>query len=165
MGRFVDGLSAVSRRFRFHAAIHTCAPALLRGMTQADGVRHVALVAYVPGAGGDEIVGEARYALTDAVGANRPTGDDADFAIAVADRCRGQGVADQLLGALLRAAGRAGVTSLHGEVLDGNSRMTGFLRRHGFGPDPAAASAWGLSRWQRAVLATPRCAAALGPGP
>jgi GNAT superfamily N-acetyltransferase len=160
MSKFVGNLSAKSRRFRFHGAINGCAPNLLRGMTQVDGVRHVALVACIKGENGDEIIGEARYCLTNPEGTTCGLGDDADFAIAVADSCHGGGVADQLLTALMHAAGRAGVVRLHGDVLDGNTRMVGFLRRNGFDLDPSTATAWGMSRWQRAVVPDPRPSAA-----
>lgn len=143
MGRFVMGLSAASRRMRFHGAVNACGPDLLRRLTNADGVRHVAYVACIDGEEGERIVGEARYFVSD--------GESAEFAIAVADSHRGCGLADDLLRALLRAAGAAGLARLHGDVLDGNARMAGFMQRHGFDIDLYADADAGTARWQRGL--------------
>jgi len=148
MQAFVSGLDAASRRLRFHGAVNACAPGLLRHLTEADGVRHVAFVACAEGeAGGERIVGEARYFVTGAAG------DGAEFAIAVADDHRGRGIADELLRALLDAAGEAGIGHLHGDVLAGNGRMAAFMQRHGFAIDPFASAEPGVARWQRDVAA------------
>lgn len=146
MQRFVMGLSAASRRLRFHGAINACTPALLRQLTQADGVRHVALVACMEGDAGEQIVGEARYVVVTETGSAR-----AEFAIAVADRHQGRGLADRLLRALLQAAARGGVATLYGDVLGTNARMAAFLRRHGFAVDPWADVDAGSVRWQRTL--------------
>ena len=143
MERFVAGLGAASRRWRFHGAVNGCTPALLRQLTVADGVRHVAFVTLIGADDGETIVGEARYVVDD-------DGAGAEFAIAVADSVRGCGVADRLLRALLDAARRAGLHHLQGDVLEGNERMAGFMRRHGF---EAEIDVWaaqpGSVRWQR----------------
>ena len=142
MERFVMGLSPASRRLRFHGAVNACAPDLLSRLTHADGTRHVAYVACIDGEEGERIVGEARYFVS---------GNSAEFAIAVADGQRGGGVADDLLRALLRAAGAAGLARLHGDVLVGNARMAGFLQRHGFDIDRHADAEAGTVRWQRVL--------------
>jgi len=149
MERFVMGLGTASRRLRFHGAISACGPELLRRLTQADGMRHVAYVACIDdGDEGEQIVGEARY-----VGSGN---ESAEFAIAVADSHRGCGLADALLRALLRAADAAGVARLYGDVLDGNARMAGFLQRHGFSIDLDADADAGTMRWQRGLHPIPR---------
>src|SRR5687768_9772237 len=43
---FIQGLSPVSRRMRFHGAIAACSPALLQYLTQADNPRHQAWLAF-----------------------------------------------------------------------------------------------------------------------
>ena len=146
MERFVMRLSAASRRMRFHGAINACGPELLRRLTQADGMRHVAYVACIDNDDeGEQIVGEARYFVSGI--------ESAEFAIAVADSHHGRGTADALLRALLRAAGAAGLARLYGDVLDGNARMAGFLQRHGFAidwhADADADADPGTVRWQR----------------
>ncbi len=147
MQAFVQGLDPAARRQRFHGAVNACAPGLLRHLTQADGQRHVAFVACsAGGAGGDAaqtIVGEARYFVTG--------GGRAEFAITVADGQRGSGLADALLTTLLQAAQAGGLQALYGDVLNGNERMAGFMRRHGFAPDASADAEPGVTRWQHAV--------------
>lgn len=143
---FVTGLSAASRYLRFHGAVRACSPALLRYLTQTDGVRHHAWLAVDPH---DEqaVVGEARFVIDEA------DPERAELAIAIADERRGSGVADRLLRTLMTAASRAGVRRLFGDVLDGNTRMFGLLRRHGFALDRAARVDAGVLRWQRALPA------------
>ena len=123
-----QGLSASSRRNRFHAAVGRCSDRLAAHLVGADGQRHVAWVACVPndGGDGDTIVGEARYVVVAAAG------DTAELAVSVADAWQGSGVADLLLQALLRSATMADLCNLYGDVLDGNQRMQGFMRQHGF---------------------------------
>lgn len=146
MQRFVTGLGQASRRWRFHGCVNGCAESFLRHLTDVDGLQHVAFVAYA----GDELVGEARY-FRDAQG-------EAEFAIAVADAYQRRGVAGLLMQALLRAARRAGITHLYGDVLDGNEKMAAFMTRQGFEID---LSRWdqvdtGIVRYQRAVRPTLR---------
>ena len=126
---FVEqSLSASSRRNRFHAAVNRCSDRLAAHLAGADGQRHVAWVACVPNeeGDGDTIVGEARYVVVGLAG-NR-----AELAVSVADTWQGRGVADLLMQALLQSAALAGLGSLYGDVLAGNQRMQGFMRRHGF---------------------------------
>jgi len=140
---FVQALDLTSRRLGFHGAINGCPPALLRRLTEADGVRHVAFVALDPAAQ-CPIAGEARYVVN-------AEGDAAEFAICVSEAYRGSGVADELMRQLLNAARAAGIGWLYGDVLAENMRMARFMRRQGFTlawPFDAEA---GVERWERAV--------------
>jgi acetyltransferase len=140
--RFVVALSPASRRWRFHGAVNGCTASLLRHLTQANGMRHVAFVACA----GAEIVGEARYFVT-------ADGRSAEFAIVVADSCQGRGVAAALMAQLSIAASQAGLCRLYGDVLDDNERMTAFMRRQGleraFDDWPDAGP--GVQRWERTL--------------
>ena len=146
---FVQALDPASRRMRFHGAINGCPPALLRRLTEADGVRHVAFVALDSAPQCPAIAGEARYVAN-------AEGDAAEFAICVSEAYRGSGVADELMRQLLNAARAAGIGWLYGDVLAENMRMAGFMRRQGF------ALAWpfdaeaGVERWERAVRERPQ---------
>lgn len=140
---FVQALDPASRRMRFHGAINACAPSFLRLLSEADGVRHVAFVALCDGPAGP-LVGEARYVVN-------AEGDAAELAICVSDACRGQGVADALMHQLLEAARAAGLGWLYGDVLAGNLRMAGFMRRHGFALAWPCDAEAGVERWERAV--------------
>jgi acetyltransferase len=137
MQDFLQGLDAESRRHRFHGAVNACSSGLLRLMTCADGSRHVAWVVVGMAPAGPRLLGEARFFRS-------ASGDEAELALAVADDCRGQGVADRLMQTLIAAAGARGVQWLRVEVERSNPRMRAFAHRHGFaetrlevGTDPA----------------------------
>ena len=125
MQNFLQGLADESRRHRFHGAVNACSSGLLRLMTCADGSRHVAWVVVGMAPDGPRLLGEARF-FRDA------SDDGAEMALAVADNCRGQGVADRLMLTLVSAAGARGVQRLRAEVELSNARMRGFMHRHGF---------------------------------
>jgi ribosomal protein S18 acetylase RimI-like enzyme len=125
MQTFLQGLGDESRRHRFHGVVNVCSSGLLRLMTCADGSRHVAWVVVGMAPAGPRLLGEARF-VRDA------SGDEAEMALAVADDCRGQGVADRLMQTLAAAAGARGVRRLRAEVESSNQRMRAFVHRHGF---------------------------------
>ena len=122
------GLSGASRRNRFHGVVNGVSPSLLHRLVSADGERHAAWVACVWGINGEEIVGEAVWYVVD------PDRGMAELAISVSDAWQGQGVADALMRTLLQAARESGLRELYGDVLNANTRMLAFLRRHGMQP-------------------------------
>ena len=125
MQTFLQGLGDEARRHRFHGAVNVCSSGLLRLMTCADGSRHVAWVVVGVAPGGSRLLGEARFFRS-------ASGDEAEMALAVADDCRGQGIADRLMQTLTAAAGARGVLRLRAEVERSNQRMRAFVHRHGF---------------------------------
>ena len=163
VGRFLQGLSATSRRLRFHGACNPQSQALALKLCQVDGVRHQAWLAWAGDGDSAIVVGEARFV--------RLADDDAgpgaaELAIVVADDWQGRGVADALMRQLLSAAAAAGVRDLYGDVLDGNARMQAFMHRHGFEADlfahgevlrmrrvPGASTAGVGGRWAAALTA------------
>lgn len=134
MQTFLQGLGDESRRHRFHGAVNVCSSGLLRLMTCADGSRHVAWVVVGMAPGAPRLLGEARFFRS-------ASGDEAEMALAVADDCRGHGVADRLMQTLLAAAGARGVQRLRAEVELSNQRMRAFAHRHGFAEAEAAVDA------------------------
>lgn len=129
---FLQGLSAATRRLRFHGSCNPRSAALALQLCQVDGVRHQAWLAWV-GQGEDAVVvGEARFVCAADADAGPAA---AELAITVADDWQGRGVADALMRQVLAAAAMAGVHYLYGDVLDGNVRMQAFMRRHGFEAD------------------------------
>ena len=122
---FVRALSPASRRLRFHVALNELPEATLQALTRVDQRAHVAFVLTSRERGAEQIVGEARYVVTD-------DGQTAEFGIAVAEAFRGRGLAERLLAALVDAARAAGARWLVGDVLAGNARMLAFVRRCGF---------------------------------
>jgi GNAT superfamily N-acetyltransferase len=132
---FLQGLSAASRRQRFHGHINPQSPTLALQLCRVDGVRHQAWLAWVGAGDHAQVVGEARFVCS----ADADAGPGAaELAMVVADDWQGSGLADALMGQLLQAAAMAGVRRLYGEVLDSNVRMQAFLRRHGFEADAFA---------------------------
>lgn len=146
--RFVQGLSTASRSLRFHGGVKPDSERLLAHLAQADGRRHIALVAVLACDDGELIVGEARLVRGAA-------GEPAELAMAVADAWQGRGLAQRLLRALLAAAAEAGVEAVAAEVLAHNARMAAFLQRAGF-------VAAGVCRWQRQLAQPATMAAATG---
>ena len=140
---FVRALSPTSRRLRFHVALRELSEAMLKALTHADQRAHVAFVLTSHEGGQEQIVGEARYVVTD-------DGETAEFGIAVADAYRGRGLAERLLVALVDAARVAGLRWLVGDVLADNTRMLAFVRRCGFAESTRGVEP-GLIRVERRV--------------
>ncbi len=138
MREYLRGLSGGARGLRFHGGVNPASERLLAHLTQADGRRHIALVAVLALDDGDVILGEARCV-------RGPGEAAAEFAISVADAWHGRGLARRLLRALMDAAAAAGVQAVAGEVLLRNGRMTAFMQREGFAP--AASAEAGSARW------------------
>ncbi len=161
LGAFLQGLSARSRRLRFHGAC-AASPSMAQRLCAVDGVGHQAWLAWVGCGEGAVVIGEARFVVS-------ADGRSAELAIAVDDAWHGQGLADALMRNLLEAAAAVGVSELYGEVLGDNPRMQAFMRRHGFGAEAhthgdelrmtrdlsdtaASQSTGGLLTWLRVAL-------------
>jgi acetyltransferase len=140
---FVAGLSTTARVFRFHGAVNGLTDAMVENMTRVDQQHHVALVATVVQHGRETVIADARYVVD---------GDAAEFAIAVADRWQGCGIARRLLEALAACARRSGLRWLVGEVLATNQAMLGLAQRLGF-LRSARGTQSGVVRIERAVAA------------
>lgn len=125
---FLQGLSATSRRLRFHGCCNPQSSALALRLCEVDGVRHQAWLAWAGQGDTAVVVGEARLVQV---------ADEcaAELALVVADDWQGSGLADALMQQVLAAAVEAGVQRLYGDVLDSNARMQAFMHRHGFEAD------------------------------
>lgn len=142
---FVAGLSPAARFYRFHGAVNGLSDAMARYLTCVDQERHVALVATIVERGREVVIADARYV---------EDGDTAEFAIAVADRFQGCGLARRLLEALAARARGAGLRWLVGEVLAGNAAMLGLAGRLGFAASCRGGDA-GVVRIERFMCAAP----------
>lgn len=129
---FFAGLSAASRRCRFHGAVNGISAAHARRLSRLDARREVAFVATTPNA---EVVAEARYCAAD-------DARSAEFAIAVGDGWTGRGLARRLMALLVASARRGGLRTLHGDVLADNRRMLDLMQACGFAlcPHPTDAA-------------------------
>lgn len=145
---FVAGLSPAARVCRFHGAVNGLTDAMARYLTCVDQEHHVALVATVVDGGQEVVIADARYVVD---------GDAAEFAIAVADRYQGCGLARRLLEALAACARRAGLRWLVGEVLTSNAAMLGLAERLGFARSSRGVDA-DVVRIERAVASLPAAA-------
>ena len=121
---FVSRLSPHSRRLRFHGAVNRLPDSLLQAMTAIDYQHHLALIAEsIDDDGSARLVGDARYVVDDAGGA--------EFAVAVADDWQQIGLGSAMLKRLGRHARRQGLKHLEGAVLAGNGPMLALMKRWG----------------------------------
>lgn len=123
---FVRELSPESRYNRFHQPLNELTPQMARWATHVDYERHLALIAVVYRDGRETEIGVARYVTADG------DPETAEFAVAVADRWHGQGVAERLLRGLIESAARKGLRWLQGDVLADNRAMLALARKLGF---------------------------------
>jgi RimJ/RimL family protein N-acetyltransferase len=122
---FFASLSPSARYQRFLSPMRSLPPALVKRLTDVDDSEHVALLAEVFCGNRETLIAEARYArLADRM--------RAEFAISVAERWQGLGLASLLLHKLVCRAASAGLTGLVGETLASNARMIALARRAGF---------------------------------
>lgn len=142
---FVAGLSPRARFRRFHGAVNGLTDAMVRYLTRVDQRRHVALVATVVEGGRETVIADGRYVAN---------GDVAEFAIAVADRFQGRGIARRLLAALAARARRAGLRWLVGDVLADNTPMLRLAQRLGFAQSAREVDS-GVVRIERSVAPVP----------
>ena len=121
VARLFEGLSARDRYLRFLAPSPRFAPRVLRALADADGVRHVVLIAFQD----DRPIGEGRfYRLT-------AESDTADVALAVASDQQQRGVGRALIAALAVEADRRGIRRFVFDVSPENGVVVSLLKRWG----------------------------------
>lgn len=122
---FLQGLSSESRYQRFLYELDELTDEMLTEFTQIDYQREMALIAVLELPHGSRQIGVARYSVT-------PEGHSCDFAIVVGDAWRGTGLAQELLGRLVRIAQERGIRLIEGVSFTENRRMQGLARALGF---------------------------------
>ncbi len=122
---FVRSLSERSRYLRFFSALRELSPQTLYQFTHTEFPESHALVAAVSASDRQDIVAVARYAPGEVPNV-------ADFAVVVADRWQGQGIAARLLRGLMAVAAVAGMDGLQGMVLKENTKMLSLAEALGF---------------------------------
>lgn len=131
---YVAGLSATSRRLRFHGGLKGLSPALAAQFCRSPSADAGTCAVWLQGADGSAplLIGEARWVRS-------AWGCSAEFGLSVADAWQGQGIAQALLDELVASVQAAGVHRLVGDVLAHNPRMRSLLARMGYaeqdGPD------------------------------
>jgi len=122
---FLQGLSRESRYQRFLYELDELTDEMLEEFTQIDYQREMALIAVLELPHGSRQIGVARYSIA-------PDGHSCDFAIVVGDAWRGTGLAQELLGRLVRVARERGLRIIEGVSFAENRRMHGLARALGF---------------------------------
>jgi RimJ/RimL family protein N-acetyltransferase len=128
---FFGNLPAAARYDRFMSPMRNLPPALIKRFTNVDYSDHMALVAEVFEDGEEIVVAEARYVRLAADPAA------AEFAVSVAERWQGKGLAKLLLLKLECRAAAAGIQRIVGQTLATNARMLHLARRAGFAVSPS----------------------------
>jgi acetyltransferase len=145
---FFGRLPAAARYDRFMSPMRHLPPGLIKRFTNVDYTDHLALVAEVFEGGQEIVVAEARYARL----ATDPTA--AEFAVSVAERWQGKGLASLLLSKLACRAGSAGFGRIVGETLATNARMLHLARKAGFTIVPSR-DVRGVMMLEKALAAEP----------
>jgi acetyltransferase len=123
--QFLDRLSGDTRRRRFIRYAFPQKDGLLHFFTHVDYERHMAFVCEANVEGERHLVGDARYMAN-------PDGRSCEFGIVVADDWHHTGIAQLLMGELMRAARERGFATMEGLVLRDNADMLGFVSALGF---------------------------------
>jgi GNAT superfamily N-acetyltransferase len=124
-----EALSETSRYYRFHSGMRRLSDALLRYLTEVDGVNHVALLAFEHGQSEDgHGVAVARFVR------DRANPTTAELAVTVIDRAQGRGVARRLLAELGDLAQVRGIQTFTMSVLAGNARARRLVKSLGAVP-------------------------------
>jgi acyl-CoA synthetase (NDP forming)/RimJ/RimL family protein N-acetyltransferase len=126
--RFQMAQSERSTYLRFFAALQRIPDRMLTQLVTVDHVQRTALVAVRPGSGGEDIVGVARYDVTD----DQPGRRTAEVAFNIADALQGHGLGSVLLEHIAAAARERGVHRFIAEVLPQNRAMLGVFREAGY---------------------------------
>lgn len=123
--RFIEGLSAESRRFRFLGQVASPSAELVSRLTDVDFEHDVAFAAIEHSDGRDHIVGVARYSVD-------ATGDNCECAVTVADAWREKGLGTVLMRHLIELARERGMRSMYSVDAVDNVDMRDLARFLGF---------------------------------
>jgi acetyltransferase len=122
VSRFVQELSPASRYFRFMMGMRELSDDALGHFVRPKAGREAVLVA-TPGTNLARIVGIAQFVVD---------GDEAEFALVVADAWQRQGLGARLLAELSGHAARWGVAQVHADVLADNHAMRRLAEKSGY---------------------------------
>ena len=122
-------LSARTRYLRFFLSSWRVSEERLAKAVNPDPAREYALIVTTGAGESESAAGAGRFFVT-------ALGDDAEFALLVADEWQRRGIGERLLKALIDEARRRGLKRLHGEILATNRGMLALARRLGFAVAP-----------------------------
>ena len=133
--RFIEKLSARTRRFRFLGEVNTPSPEFLAALTHPDATRDAALIALVAEGATKREIGVARFA-------GSKTGRECECAVVVADEYQGRGLATLLMQELIEVARQRGMIRMYSIDNRSNTGMEELAAHLGFSraADPDDAS-------------------------
>jgi acyl-CoA hydrolase/GNAT superfamily N-acetyltransferase len=111
--------------FRFFSFLNSMPHEKLKNFVNVDYDKEMAVVALVPHAGEDDLVGTATYIVDQSTGL-------AEFAISVHQSWQDKGVGSVLLTYLIKVAKMKGIKGFVGFVLDSNTRMYRLIHKMGY---------------------------------
>jgi len=123
--RFIEGLSAQSRRYRFLGSMKSPDAKMLRQFTHLDNTREVAFIALIGEGAGEREIGVCRYSA-------QGDGASCECAVAVSDEWHNQGLATRLMQHLIDAARRHGFGSMYSLDAADNQPMGDLAKHLGF---------------------------------
>jgi acetyltransferase len=119
--KFVRELSKESKYFRFMNSIQELSQEMLVRLTQIDYHNEMALIAVRPLEDGEDQIGVARYSTN----VDRKS---CEFALVVADKWHGKGIAHLLMRNLMEVARDRELEIMEGQVLSDNKRMLELMK-------------------------------------
>lgn len=111
--------------YRFFSYLNAMPHEKLKNFCNVDYDKEMAVVAVVPHAGEDKLVGTANYAVDQSTGM-------AEYAISVHEEWQNKGVGTVLLQYLIKVAKMKGIRGFVGYVLDSNTRMYRLAHKLGY---------------------------------
>ena len=129
--RFIEHLSAQSRRFRFLGEVKSPSPALIAQLTHPDPLRDAAFIAVIADGAEKREIGVARFCA-------RPDGITCECAVAVSDEWQHRGLATLLMRHLIAVARERGIECMYSVDSSDNAAMRELAAHLGFQrkPDP-----------------------------
>ena len=133
--RFIEELSAQSRRFRFLGAMKSPSPELLKQFTELDHASEAAFVALIADGADKREIGVSRYSA-------RTDGLSCECAVAVSDEWHNQGLGTLLMQHLIEVARGHGIECMFSVDAADNLAMRDLAEHLGFQrkPDPTDAT-------------------------
>lgn len=122
---FMKCLSRESKYFRFMHAVNDLTPEMLSRFTKLDYDREMAFGAFIQKKKKDKLLGVSRYAIN-------PDKQSCEFAIVIADKYQGMGLARQLMMVLIEHVKDRDLKVIEGTVLKNNTSMDKLMDSLGF---------------------------------
>jgi len=122
---FINSMSSESKYFRFMHAVNELTPEMLSRFTKLDYDREMAFGAFIQKKNKDKLIGVSRYAIN-------PDKQSCEFAIAIADKYHGMGLARQLMLILIEHVKDRDLKIIEGTVLKNNNSMDNLMASLGF---------------------------------